>query len=58
MNGKWNIGKIIGLVLLIISLVCIIFSIFQEGNNIFLNIGLLCMCIDLILFIFINGKEK
>jgi len=58
MNNKWNIGKIIGLVLAIISLICIVISTVQEGNNIFLNIGLICMCIDLILFTFIKGKEK
>lgn len=58
MSNKWSIGKIIGLVLAIISLICIIISIAHEDNDIFLNIGLICMCIGLILFTFIKGKEK
>lgn len=59
MKRKWNIGKIVGLLLGIVALICIIISIiFQEGNNIFLEIGLFCNCISLILFMFINGKEK
>lgn len=58
MNKKWTIGKVIGLILGIISLICIIISMVQEGNNIFLNIGLVCICFNLILFIFINEKER
>lgn len=58
MKRTWNIGKIIGLLLGIAALICIITSVIQEGSNIFLNIGLVCNCIALILFMFMNKKEK
>lgn len=48
MDRKWKIRTIIGLALTVISLICVISSIFQEDNNTLLNIGLVCICIDLI----------
>lgn len=58
MKGKWNIGRIIGLLLGIISLLCIVTSMVQEENNIFLAIGLMCNCISLVLFMLMNMKDK
>ncbi len=57
MKVKRNIEKI-GLLLGIVALACFIISIFKEGNNTFLVIGLFCNCITLILFIFINRKKQ
>lgn len=50
--------KMIGTLLGIIGLICIIISISQEGNNLFLEIGLLCNCISLLLFVLINKKKN
>lgn len=58
MRRKWNLGKIMGLLLGIVSLTCFIISIFQEESNTFLIIGLGCNCISLILFMFINEKKQ
>ncbi len=58
MKGKWSIEKIIGLLLGIVALACFIISMFQKENNAFLIIGLVCNCISLILFMFINKKKQ
>ncbi len=58
MKGKWSIEKIIGLLLGIVALACFIISMFLKENNIFLTIGLVCNCISLILFMFINKKKQ
>ncbi len=58
MKEKWSIEKIIGLLLGIIALACFIVSMFQEENKTFLLIGLVCNCISLILFLFINKTKK
>lgn len=50
MDRQWKIRTIIGLVLTVISLICVITSSFQEDNNTLLNIGLVCICIDLVFF--------
>lgn len=47
MNKNWDFRTIIRLLLGIISLVCIIISMYLEGNNIFLPIALLCNAINL-----------
>ncbi len=58
MKEKWSIEKIIGLLLGIIALACFIISMFQEENKTFLIIGLVCNCISLILFLFINKNKQ
>ncbi len=58
MNKKWNAVRVIGLVLAVISLVCFAISMVKDGNKIFLNVGLFCMSIGLILNILMNRKEK
>ncbi len=58
MKEKWSIEKIVGLLLGIVALTCFVISMFQEKNKTFLMIGLICNCISLILFVFINEKKK
>ncbi len=38
MKAKWNIEKIIGLLLVIVAITCFIVSMFQEETNTFLMI--------------------
>ena len=56
MKEKWNVSKVIGLLLGIVSLICIMISIFQEGNNILLWVGIVCNSISLVLFMLMNKK--
>ncbi len=56
MKQSWK--KIVGLLAAIAALSCMVISMFHEGNNVFLSIGLACNCIALALFISINKKEK
>lgn len=55
---EWNIWKILTLVLGVMALVCVIVSMFFEGNNGFLIAGLSCMCASMIIFVAINVKKK
>ena len=57
MKGKLNIEKIIRVSLVIVAVVCIIISMFQEENSILLKIGLICICIERLLYVFLN-KDK
>jgi hypothetical protein len=57
MKGKLNIEKIIRISLVIVAVVCIIISMFQEENSILLKIGLICICIERLLYVFLN-KDK
>lgn len=57
MKGNLNIEKIIRVSLVIVAVVCIIISMFQEENSILLRIGLICICIERILYVFLN-KDK
>lgn len=57
MKGNLNIEKIIRVSLAIVAVVCIIISMFQEENSILLRIGLICICIERILYVFLN-KDK
>lgn len=57
MKGKLNIEKIIRVLLVITAVVCIIISMFQEGNSILLKTGLICICIERLLYVFLN-KDK
>ncbi|MCI1640356.1 MAG: hypothetical protein LKI42_03665 [Bacteroidales bacterium] len=53
-----NAVKIIGLILSIVAMICILISIFcYSGKNIFLFIGLLCICVNMIMFI-LTPKNK
>ena len=56
MKSNWNI--IVGLLFGVIALICVILSMFQVGNNIFLFIALICNCISLVLILLINRKGK
>ncbi len=58
MKRKMEHKRIIGLFLGIVALACFIISMFQKENNTFLIIGLICNCISLILFMFINEKKQ
>lgn len=58
MQNKWTPLNVIGLLIAIIGLACIVISCFQEGNRIFLNIGLLCTGVDLLLFSIINFSKR
>lgn len=50
MKRKWTAASVVGLLLGIAALACILLSIFfQKGNNLFLNIGLILSCANLIL---------
>lgn len=55
---EWNLWTILIKILGIAGLICIVISIVQEGNNLFLNIGLLCACIDLILITVMNRRKR
>lgn len=57
MKNKLNIEKIIRALLIIVALVFIIISMFQEENSILLRIGLICICIERLLYVFFN-KDK
>lgn len=57
MDKKWTLGNVIGMIIGIISLICIIVSIFQEGNKIFLIIGLAGVSVNFILFMLMNRKK-
>lgn len=58
MRKKWTPLNVIGLLLAIIGVVSIVISFFQEGNSIFLNIGQLCIGVNLLLFSIINLNKK
>lgn len=58
MHKKWTPLNVIGLLLAIIGVVCIVISFFQEGNRLFLNIGLLCTGINLLIFSIINLNKR
>ncbi len=57
MRRKWSIKTVLGLILAILSFLCIILSICQEGNTFFLTVGLICIDINFLLLI-ISRKEK
>ncbi len=56
MNKKWTPITIVGLILSVLSLICIIIAIFQEGS-VFLTIGLVLVDICMILM-FINSRNN
>lgn len=58
MQKKWTPLNVIGLSLAIIGLVSIIISFLQEGNGTFLNIGLLCISVNLLLFSITNLNKR
>lgn len=57
MKGKLNIEKGIRVSLVIVAVLCTINSMFQEGNSSLLKIGLICICIERLLCVFLN-KDK
>ncbi len=55
---KWWVLTGVAFLLVVVGLSCVVFSIFQEGNNIFLFIGLACSCVSLILMGINNKRLK
>lgn len=60
MKSKLNKGmRIVSLSLGVIALICLFISIFYEsGNNVFLGIGLLCVCAAALIQQFFGKKNK
>ncbi|HPF82608.1 MAG TPA: hypothetical protein PLV83_00335 [Bacilli bacterium] len=58
MKKNLNVLRIVELILAFIGLISIIISMFQDGNNIFLIIGLCCVNINAILLLISNLKKK
>lgn len=51
--------KILGISLAVIAIVCIGFSIFQQGQNkLLLPAGLLCNCIAMLVYLFASKKHS
>lgn len=58
MNKIKNLKNIIGRILQVVALICIIVSIIKNGNNIYLNIALLCICLNGALLLIYNRTSK
>lgn len=58
MQKKWTPLNVIGLLFASIGFVSIIVSFLQEGNGTFLNIGLSCTCVSMLLVSINNFKKR
>ncbi|MBQ8984774.1 hypothetical protein IJ098_02890 [Candidatus Saccharibacteria bacterium] len=55
---KWNVWKILSLVLAVAALVLVIISMFFEQNSGFLIAGLSCMCAGMIIFAVVLARSR
>jgi len=54
-----SVVRIVSMSLGVIALICIFISIFyKSGNNIFLNVGLLCVCAAGLIPLLLRKKNK
>ncbi len=50
--------KILGIALSAIAIVCLGISISQDGQQLFLQVGLLCNCLALLIYLFFVKTKK